>query len=644
MFTQLLLFCLCSQTVTGRPQSDDTAYLRGNLETPQGDDSCNPCVENVIEAVNTLRNHGETLGFNWGANYPEVKGSGTKNHWQGVQRLQLLARDVPTMVVTSSHQNRFLRPNGEIEEVDSPAHFAVVEMASRDRSFRRLRSNRLVFGMLTKNVAPDARDRIVTAQLITEEFSHPGGVQAIGKYLLVGSDGSINHSRDTAQFSIWDMSDPFAPRNLWAEPGWELPIKNANSVGITRLEDGRYLMLRALTDAKDLEFYILGDDLEENPDEYHDGMPWDRWNYKELQSELFNADSTLDLNWADLGNIFGDVGYQGTNLVTECGTGQIYLIASHGRRPQGFGGDDFVDAFRVDVPVERPDANEPGAGAVITKVAKRHMFPSGNANARQGDLQAAGGAYVSPDNKLYYYATEHGVTGEGGFVKMIEFGPQEAQTEVHFIEEAWVELYRDPDFKGRSIILDYLDRSLRDTDNFTIIEEFDDQTSSVIYALPAGYRLRLFSGIDGSEGYLNLVGTGSVSRVDDFSLLTFHNGESADDAISSAEWLAPVTTVEDESEAVAPAAFELYQNFPNPFNPETVINYRLDQTDEVRVAIYDIRGQLIKTLVQERQSPGFYSFKWEGTDALGNEVASGTYLYRLEVGEFIQVRKLTLLR
>ena len=85
-------------------------------------------------------------------------------------------------------------------------------------------------------------------------------------------------------------------------------------------------------------------------------------------------------------------------------------------------------------------------------------------------------------------------------------------------------------------------------------------------------------------------------------------------------------------------------NFSNPFNLETVINYRIDQTAQMRVAIYDIKGQLIKTLVQERQPPGFYSFKWEGTDALGNEVASGTYLYRLEVGEFIQVKKLTLLR
>ncbi len=627
-------------------QAQDGPYLRGNLQDPHGSEVCNPCVRDVITAVNTLRDHGATMGFNWSDDYPEVAGSGTKNHWQGVQRMPWLGLAFPYVVVSSSHRTRIFRPNGQSTDVSSPAHFAVVEMASRRGNIGgRLRSNRLEFGMLTRFVPPDTRDRIVKANPITADFDHPGGMQAIGKYLLVGSDGNIEHNREVAHFSLWDMSVPLQPQAVWDEPAWELPVTNANSVGIVRLEDERYLMLRALADAKDLEFYILSEDLEQNPATYHDGQPYDRWNYKELQSELYNPDSTLDRNWADLGNILGEAGYQSTNLVTECETGQLYLICSHGRRPQGIGGDDFVDAFRVDVPATAPDPDAGGEGVIITKVAKRNMFPSGNSGSRQGDLQAAGGAYISPDNKLYYYATEHGRTGDGGYVKMIEFAPAEALDEVHFIEDAWVELYDSAGFMGRSIMLDYADHNLRDYSDFAGIEAFDNAASSVIYAIPNGYKLRLYSDKKQEGGFLDLDGNGEVGRIADFSQITLANGEPADNTFSSANWMVTITAARDEETGqTAPATFELFQNYPNPFNPATTIQYQLATEADVRIAIYDIKGQLIEVLVDERQSPGVYSLTWEGTDALGNRVASGAYLYRLEVDDFVKTRKLTLLR
>lgn len=627
--------------------AQETEFFRGNLQAPNGSAECNPCVESVLQSINTLRNHGTTLGFNWGDNYPEVKGAGTKSHWQGVQRMPMMGLEFPFIVVCSSHRDQIFRPNGQTQTVSGPAHFAVVEMASRRNNVgRRLRSNRLAVGVVTRFVPPDALDRIVKAHAITPDFDHPGGMQAIGKYLLVGTDGNIEHNRDVAEISLWDMADPSSPRAVWTEPNWELPFRNANSVGITRLEDGRYLIVRALTDAKELEFYLLSDSLEDNPAAYHNGVVYDRWHYQELESELFNPDSTLDLNWADLGSIFGDVGYQSTNLVTECVTGTLYLVCSHGRRPQGFGGDDFVDAYRLDVPVDPPDPDLPGHGVVITKVAKRHMFPSGNAQSRQGDLQAAGGSYVSPDNKLYYYATEHGQSGDGGFVKMIEFAPAEAMSEVRFIEDAWVELYDRKDFDGRSIILDYADRHLRDYASFSNIEEFDNLASSVLYAIPVGYKIRIFAGQGGEGGYLDLMGSGSVNRIADLGTVVLSTGESANNRFSSAEWISSVTAAEHEAEVgqLLPSSFELYQNYPNPFNPETIINYQVNMDALIRIAVYDIKGQLIKILVEQQQGPGFYSLTWDGTDEFGSKVASGTYLYRLEVQEFVQTKKLTLLR
>ena len=91
----LQLFCLstilgisergCAQTPA---HATDNQYLRGYLQSPSGNETCNPCVEDVIHAVTTLRDRGETLGFNWGDEHPVVLGAGTKNHWQGIQRLQ----------------------------------------------------------------------------------------------------------------------------------------------------------------------------------------------------------------------------------------------------------------------------------------------------------------------------------------------------------------------------------------------------------------------------------------------------------------------------------------------------------------------------------------------------------------------------
>ncbi len=485
-------------------------FLRGDLLDPQGSGDSNACVENVIDAVNTLRNRGETMGFYDGPPHPPVDNRDGR-HWQGIQRLPIIpgtGLDKAYIVVSSNHDGQ-----------PSPfSRSAVVELATRDGDGLRFRSNRLLFGALTRDVYPDPSDRVVHSEIITREYKHPGGMQAIGKYLLVGSERQYGHLRPTAPFSLWDMSDPLAPRKGWE---WELDVAAANSVGIVRLADGRYLMLRALGDAKNLEFYVLGRDLEKDPA---------RWNYRYMRTEGPDGDREwADLDCGILGT--GKAGYQNTNMVKECGTGTLYLIASHGRCPGQRGGGDFVDAFRLDI------SALPGK-VVITKVAKRHMFPGDNADDRQGDLQAAAGAYVGPDNKLYFYATEHGhATDPLDFVEMIEFSPQEPRSQANAIEEAWVELYEHDDYDGRSIILDYVDRDLRDYDNFDRIEQYDNIASSVIYAIPIGSTLRLYEHDNGGGGYFDLVGTGRATRIADLGAARLSNGKSAEDQFSSAAWI-----------------------------------------------------------------------------------------------------------
>ncbi|MFQ5674600.1 MAG: T9SS type A sorting domain-containing protein [bacterium] len=114
----------------------------------------------------------------------------------------------------------------------------------------------------------------------------------------------------------------------------------------------------------------------------------------------------------------------------------------------------------------------------------------------------------------------------------------------------------------------------------------------------------------------------------------------------SNEASALVTSVEDNPSAV-PATYALHQNYPNPFNPTTVIRYAIPQfhnNDRVKLEIFNMLGQKVRTLVDEQQSANFYTVEWDGTNDLGRRVTSGLYLYRLQAGSFIQVNKMLFLK
>jgi photosystem II stability/assembly factor-like uncharacterized protein len=92
------------------------------------------------------------------------------------------------------------------------------------------------------------------------------------------------------------------------------------------------------------------------------------------------------------------------------------------------------------------------------------------------------------------------------------------------------------------------------------------------------------------------------------------------------------------------AELELLPNVPNPFNPSTTIRYVLPTRLEVRVAIFDIAGRLVTTLVNREEAAGQYGVEWNGTDSGGARVSSGVYLVRLEAGKQTMSRKLVLLK
>ncbi len=90
--------------------------------------------------------------------------------------------------------------------------------------------------------------------------------------------------------------------------------------------------------------------------------------------------------------------------------------------------------------------------------------------------------------------------------------------------------------------------------------------------------------------------------------------------------------------------FSVSQNYPNPFNMETTIRYTLPGTRDVKLNIYDVRGRLVKTLLDLNQGAGTYTVRWDGRDRAGFVVGSGIYIYRFQAGNDIITRKLTILK
>ena len=148
-----------------------------------------------------------------------------------------------------------------------------------------------------------------------------------------------------------------------------------------------------------------------------------------------------------------------------------------------------------------------------------------------------------------------------------------------------------------------------------------DTTSDIIYTNYAiAYDTSYYYVI--TAYYINPIGESAYS-----------NEDSAMVASSISELEVPISTT-----------YGLSQNYPNPFNPITIIKYQLPENTEVKLNIYNIKGQLVKTLVNEKQDAKYYNIAWNGTDNYGKEVASGLYIYRIIAGDFIETKKMLMLK
>ena len=99
-----------------------------------------------------------------------------------------------------------------------------------------------------------------------------------------------------------------------------------------------------------------------------------------------------------------------------------------------------------------------------------------------------------------------------------------------------------------------------------------------------------------------------------------------------------------EQGSEVPSNFGLFQNYPNPFNPTTTIRFDLNSASEVTLAIYNVKGQLIRTLIDGNMMPGNHSIVWDGRDNQTTLVPSGLYIAQMNAGGHVLQNKMLLIK
>ena len=115
-------------------------------------------------------------------------------------------------------------------------------------------------------------------------------------------------------------------------------------------------------------------------------------------------------------------------------------------------------------------------------------------------------------------------------------------------------------------------------------------------------------------------------------------GGSASDSSRYSTPSTEITQVEGNITTI-PSAYQLFPNYPNPFNPVTTIKYDVPKTSLVKIKVYDVAGKMISELVNRQMEAGSYEINWNGS-----EYASGVYFYKIETKDFTKVMRMVLIK
>jgi hypothetical protein len=257
------------------------------------------------------------------------------------------------------------------------------------------------------------------------------------------------------------------------------------------------------------------------------------------------------------------------------------------------------------------------AGGPVDDVANSDIPVSGTVSGSYLDTQASDDVYESieeimlshPQPKKQYNYLEHkwtiNVTGGTG---------------VTF----YVEAYHTANSEGDDFVFAYSTDDASYTNMVTVTKTSDDNTPQT-YVLP--------SSLSGTV-YIQVVDTDHTKELTNLDVIY------VDHMFIRSASAKQIAHDDYPVEGSLPTEITLYRNYPNPFNPSTTIRYDLTESGHVTLTVYDMMGRMVSTLVDCEQEAGVYTQVWEAVDTQGQQLSSGVYLYRLQVGSHVQTMKM----
>ena len=190
-----------------------------------------------------------------------------------------------------------------------------------------------------------------------------------------------------------------------------------------------------------------------------------------------------------------------------------------------------------------------------------------------------------------------------------------------------------------------LDKLLLASGSNLWVYEFDSGQLSFIDSLETFHLTRQAWSMDKSKvafgGSFGLWHTYTTMKVYDFLNDTI---VALSDTAEPLFWLGGQDLGIKNSPDVMPSNYFLSQNFPNPFNPVTTLKYDLLEDGLVNITIYDILGNVVNNLINANESSGHKSVQWDATNNQGEPVSAGVYLYKIQAGDFVDTKKMILLK
>ena len=147
---------------------------------------------------------------------------------------------------------------------------------------------------------------------------------------------------------------------------------------------------------------------------------------------------------------------------------------------------------------------------------------------------------------------------------------------------------------------------------------------------------------DGPE--LNYARKDLMAAVYDNSIYVFGGTDRDNLPVSQVERLQLSVTTVVNNESSLPSSYKLFDNYPNPFNPSTSISFSVPRSGGVTLEIYNVLGNLVKTVASGNYNPGNYTYLWNGEDDNNNKVSSGIYICRLRADNYSASKKMVLLK